>query len=63
MHGLSFHHSLMQALSREVCGVSGELGELFAGFPTTLLHDSADTRLAELMHKLFVIFCTLQLFR
>ena len=53
----------MQALSREVSGVSGELAELFAGSSTPLLHDSADTRLANLMHKLFVIFCTLQHFR
>ena len=51
----------MQALSREVSGVSGELA--IAGSSAPLLHDSADTRLANLMQKLFVIFCTLQQFR
>ena len=45
----------MQALSREVSGVSGELAELFAGSSAPLLYDS-DTRLAELLQKLFVLF-------
>ena len=45
----------MQVLSREVADISGGLAELLTAH--------GDKRLAELLHEMFMVFCTLQLLR
>lgn len=46
----------IQILSREVADISGGLAELLT------IHENCDKQLADLLHEMFMVFCTLQLF-
>ena len=50
----------IQVLSREVADISGGLAELLTA---PISHGDCDKRLADLLHEMFMVFCTLQLFR